>query len=468
MQTIRLDTIHGAAYNPRFLSGDAFAMLKESITELGIIKPIIVRKENNTIVAGHQRTLAMKALGYTECPAYVIKGVSTTDEVRFNQIHNSAEKEIDERQPEVSITATLAVGQFQRVANKDIQIVDNGGCNTLKNQLSRMYLCYGEFGCPICSPDGRVVVSSIYAFAVKRAGGDMDVLCLPFDKAEKAVKYLSKQYGVFDYSMLKKTTWHQRFAQKKRLRNDENSVRNQRSYLYEKVVLPYLRGLHTKDVRILDFGAGQYDYAKMLKRQGWDIVAIDPYHQRMGSQDIDVDGNRAGFIRIAQDIQKNGLYDIVICDSVLNSVDSIEAQSAVVTSVHSLCKVGGRVFISGRSRRLEDKRDGSSIVASKASYIHFYDKNGFTALYRSGAWQYQKFDTDEEINGFASFFGSRNKIHFNSQAWEIEAIKDAHLDTEQAVAGLRFEWNLPLPGNKRYGLADIIENAYRNAISDNS
>ena len=63
MQTISLADIKGAEYNPRFLSEEKFQKLRASIRELGIIKPLLVRIENKTTIAGHQRTKAMRAEG---------------------------------------------------------------------------------------------------------------------------------------------------------------------------------------------------------------------------------------------------------------------------------------------------------------------------------------------------------------------------------------------------------------------
>ena len=70
-----ITNIKPAKYNPRYLSPEAFEMLKESLSTLGVLKPIIVR-DDNTIIAGHQRTKAMLAIGITECPAYVIDDIS--------------------------------------------------------------------------------------------------------------------------------------------------------------------------------------------------------------------------------------------------------------------------------------------------------------------------------------------------------------------------------------------------------
>lgn len=63
IRKIKINDIKPADYNPRILTQNAFENLQNSIKKLGVLKPIIVHAENNTIVAGHQRTRAMKSQG---------------------------------------------------------------------------------------------------------------------------------------------------------------------------------------------------------------------------------------------------------------------------------------------------------------------------------------------------------------------------------------------------------------------
>ena len=461
MQMIRIADVRGAEYNPRFLSDDSFNALRQSIRELGIIKPILVRKENRTIIAGHQRTKAMTAEGITETPAYVLQNLNYADEVRFNQLHNACEVEVSPKAPKMRLRGAFSPGKYKRVKCADIVIEARGDINALCNTLAKLLIKYGDFGCPICTPDGVVHISAAYAWAAKVTGHDIDTLCLPYDKMILAERYLSRQYGVFSYDMLEKKTYHQRYAQKERLRDGRKGVANSnRSFLYEKFVLPYLQG-QPKDIRILDFGAGQKDYATRLKKQGFNITAIEPYYQRPGTNEIDADGNAADFKRVAASLEKEGLYDVVICDSVLNSVDSKEAEQAVILSVIGLCKRGGQVFISGRSKEKDTARCATKIVGAKDSYIRFYDKDNFSGIFRNGEWFYQKFHTKSDLQDIAQKIGPGAKIYYNSQAFEICGKREAIIAEEEIIKGLRFEWNLPLPNGKRYGLADTIEQSYR-------
>ena len=465
MQIVKIKGLKGAQYNPRHISEESFQMLLKSIEELGIIKPVIVRAENSTLIAGHRRTEAMKVKGYEETPAYVLKNLNYADEVRFNQMHNACEIEVSPLAPSVRINGELKIGEFQRIKNSQIEVLGFGKMSNWCNVLSKLIQKYGEFGCPICTPDGTVRISAAYAYAAKVAGADIDLLCLPDDKAARAVYYLSQKYGEFCYDHLEKKTHHQRFAQKKRLRDGRKGEANSnKSFLYEKYILPYLAD-KPKTLRILDFGAGQKDYAKKLTKLGFKVMSVDPYHMKKGSTDIDIQANAQDFRAIAADIEKNGLYDVVICDSVLNSVDSMEAEKSVVHTVYGLCRMGGQIFISGRNFEAEEKRARTKIIKTEDSLIRFYDENHFSGIFRNGEWFYQKYHTKQDIHNIASLMSSSFEVHFNSQAFEICALKNRVAPLEDVIAGLRFEWNLPLPGGFRYGLSNVIEKSYRYACN---
>lgn len=169
-------------------------------------------------MAGHQRTKTMKLLGYTHVPAFILDGVNSTDEVRFNQLHNYAECELSEIQPEINVSLPKGTEGFYTVSNKDISILSKGGNNSRVVDLTKMILRYGQFANAVCDHTGKVIISTVYAKTVKLLGMDLLVYVLPEGKEEIALKYFSKEYGVFEYSHLERKTYIQSFAQKARLR----------------------------------------------------------------------------------------------------------------------------------------------------------------------------------------------------------------------------------------------------------
>lgn len=461
METIELDKITPADYNPRTLKDDAFLLLKHSIQELGVVKPIIVNKNNGIIIAGHQRTKAMKDLGITHCPAFILN-IEKEDEVRFNQLHNRCEYEISDKAPKVKI-ATKVVAGFQRIQPKDIQIISNGTLGAINNELCRLVAKYGDFGCPIVDMQGNVFVSSAYARASKLCNRPLWVYGA--ENVDKIIDYMSKTYGEFSYDNLPRTTWQQSYAQMKRLRK---GVRANKSTLYNTLVLPYLA--ENKSLSVLDFGAGQKDYAKMLKNNNYNIKAVDPYHRKGTSNSIDVLNNKLDYLSICDHIVKKGLFDVVVCDSVLNSVDSIEAENNVVNTCRALCKPNGIIFISGRCFEFASyQTNRAQAVSTQPSEMRFFDKDNFSAQQRQGEWFYQKFHDEKQRKALLNIIG-KGKIQVLSSkrsSFQIMAYNTNQISVKDALKALMAEFNMPLPNGRSYGLQEKIKEAYLYAISNN-
>ena len=461
MKYIDISILNPAEYNPRLLTDEAQYNLKGSITELGIIKPIIIRKSDNRIMAGHQRTKTMKLLGYTQGPAFVLEEVNSTDEVRFNQLHNYAECEVSEIQPNIRVSLTEGTEGFYTVPNKDISLLTKGGNNSRVVDLTKMILRYGQFANAVCDHTGKVLISTIYAKTVKLLGMDLLVYVLPKGKEETALKYFSKEYGVFEYSHLERKTYMQSFAQKARLRQ-KNGIPSGRSHstLYETQVIPYI----TKEMHILDFGAGQKDYATMLKNKGYRIDAIEFFHRKDGADVIDEREIRQDCNSICKTLSEYGLYDVVVCDSVLNSVNSIEDEKNVLLSLSALCKPGGIIFWSGIPLLFAQKSSERKETHDHRSKAIFLDENNFTANFRFGEWYFQHYHSTADIirlntayigNDFG-VFDKGMKIspdrELRCSSFQVASVNGRSTSKEEYIQALQYEFTLPLPNGRRWNL----------------
>ena len=58
--------------NPRRISDEELESLTRSIREFGLIDPIIARREDNTVIGGHQRLLAARKLGIKQVPLVLV------------------------------------------------------------------------------------------------------------------------------------------------------------------------------------------------------------------------------------------------------------------------------------------------------------------------------------------------------------------------------------------------------------
>lgn len=466
IEYINIDQLNPAEYNPRILTDEAQESLKKSITELGIIKPIIIRRSDYRIMAGHQRTKTMKLLGYTNVPAFVLDKVNSTDEVRFNQLHNYAECEVSDVQPDIHVVFPKGTEGFYVVPNKDISMVSKGENSSYVVDLTKMILKYGQFANSVCDYSGKVLISSVYAKTVKLLGMDLLVYVLPKGKEDIAVSYFSKDYGVFEYSHLERKTYIQSFAQKVRLR-EKNGVLAGRchSTLYENLVIPYIK----KDMRVLDFGAGQKDYAKMLKKKGYRIDAIEFFHRKDREDVIDEKEIRQDCADICRTLSEYGLYDVVVCDSVLNSVNSLEDEKNVLLSISALCKQGGKIFWSGIpllfARKTSDRKQ-SRDYRSKSVFL---DANNFTANFRFGEWYFQHYHSTEDVIRLnREYIGEDFSLYdkaipvteeheLRGSSFQVSSVNDRKAAKEEYVKALVYEFALPLPNGRRWDLdKDII------------
>lgn len=474
IEYIEISKLNPADYNPRYLSPEALTELQESIRYLGIIKPIILRSEDNKILAGHQRSKASAAMGQTHIPGFILTGVNTSDEVRFNQLHNFCECEIDDRSPVIKINTDLH-GDFQVIKNSDIEIVDPGEKNHFVNELSKMILRYGQFANAICDMDGNVFVSAVYAKAVKLLGLDLLVCPIKDEKVKLAKYYFSREYGQFEYTHIEKKTYIQSLAQKYRLRTNSQGEESNKTHstLYERLVIPHI----TKSMSILDFGAGQKDYAKMLDAKGYNIHPIEFFHRKPGKDSIWIDQIRRDFRRIKNHLETKGQYDVVICDSVLNSVNSLDDEKAVLICLSALCKPGGLIFYSGIPLQFKTKTTDRKNSADHRGTGLFVDKNGFTGTYRYGEWYFQKYHTMEDVERLNNLYiGNRFEVfdgglpvskQLQKSSFQVRATNEKPCSSEEILWALNHEFSLPLPGGNNWDLNNDILQAYEKSLNLN-
>ena len=76
IESIKINKLKPATYNPRQISTKDFKSLKESITKFGLVDPIIVNEyfvENYyVVIGGHQRLKICKELGYDDIACIVL------------------------------------------------------------------------------------------------------------------------------------------------------------------------------------------------------------------------------------------------------------------------------------------------------------------------------------------------------------------------------------------------------------
>ena len=85
--TIPISKLNPAEYNPRVITKDEFSGLKTSLKTFGQQENLIVNKDM-TLISGHQRLEAMKALGWEEAVCNVVD-LDKHEEKKLNVLMNS-------------------------------------------------------------------------------------------------------------------------------------------------------------------------------------------------------------------------------------------------------------------------------------------------------------------------------------------------------------------------------------------
>ena len=65
---IPIDELRPDPANPRRISEAQLEALTRSLKEYGFVQPVLARREDKTVIGGHQRLTAVRRLGYKTVP----------------------------------------------------------------------------------------------------------------------------------------------------------------------------------------------------------------------------------------------------------------------------------------------------------------------------------------------------------------------------------------------------------------
>lgn len=455
-----ISNLRGAEYNPRFIGEADLVALAKSISELGLVKPLIVR--GDLLVAGHQRTKALRRLGVNTAAVFRLDRETTVyDEVRFNQLHNGTD--LDCGDENAYIEGGFTTPGWHIVPPERVHCNFRGQLAAVRAEIASMVQKYGPWGGVVASMDGKIIHVAQYAIACRLTGQPLTVHVLPDDKLALARDLLNRVYGVFSYDHLQRATYIQTLAQMNRLRDGPSGKQNN-STLYETMAAPYAK-THPK-LRWIDFGAGHGDYAAAMRGRGVDLHDVELF-RRDRQLGLDERAVMRMISKMCSDLTEHGPYDATVLDSVMNSVDCLEAEAAVLTICNMLTKKGGTYFVSGRPLEVVAERSKSTRKAAEQRGIEFLDHNGFTALMRSGKWFYQKYHSKEQIPGLLYRFGFQVEKHkHGGSSWQVQARKIRDLPAEDIRKAIDYEFNLPFGPDKTINRHHDVRAAYEAAYKE--
>ena len=435
-----IEQLTPASYNPREISQEGFKKLQESVRKFGVVKPVIINGADGTLTAGHQRTKALKALGITNVPAIRLRDISKHDEINFNLQHNRIEE--NKSVVYVQNAKGLPFG-FSVVAYKDFTVphTDNAA---IVQTIAKMIAKYGDWGSVVIDENGLVIENAEYAVAAKANQRQLLVYKMENSLIPEFKLYMRNDYGEYKYEKLGIKPYNQTHCQMHRL----TAGRLNSSSTYEKLVLPNLE----KDKRLVDFGAGEQAYCKLLQKRGYKAFAYEPHPRIEGKIAFDIPLVVKMIRGLFKDIKQNGLYDYVVLDSVINSITTIEFQHLVMLTCNALCAKNGTFFIGTRAMEKIDKQESVKIATSTHRYVEYFDKNLFTATFRMGVWTLQKMHTKESfLEMLNTYFDevSITKKHGSSMHHAV-CRKPKEFGIEEYRKALDIEFNMEYPNGYRH------------------
>lgn len=423
-----------AVYNPRHLSDEAAGRLEESISRFGIQKPVIVNG-SGTLVAGHQRVKTLRNLGWDTVPAVVLdRAVPLTDEICFNLLHNSIETDKCEAAIPPSPTG------WQWIEAKDLVCGHNDNAAVVK-EICRLLARYGTWGSIVADVEGRVLANADYALACKILGLPVLAAVLEAKVAEELVRWLRGDYGVYSYGALGIKNYNQMLCQPHRKATALAPT-------YAKLVIPNLQ----PGERIVDFGSGVGREIIKLQQAGREAYCYEPNLRAAGTHRLDIPGVVRQVARLESTLRQKGQFDVVVLDSVINSVTTMEFANHVLTCCNALCADDGRFYMATRSREGVEAGGRTKWSASDGRLIEFLDPEGFSAVHRSGAWTIQLFMGKAELHALLGrYFEDVVSATSNSGYHRCVCRRPRPLDPAQLRASLEAEFNMVYPEGFQHG-----------------
>ncbi|MHB1051349.1 MAG: ParB N-terminal domain-containing protein [Bacteroidota bacterium] len=472
---VPIKTIKGAEYNPRSFDKKRFALIKESLKNLGWLIPAYVC--DGVLLSGHQRTKAWQDLGYKEIPVVEVEGLSLETMRGLNILFNLATNDfrradlgsqIESTSPKITVKnidpypcMNFKIRGVEGMMMKyGISYAAADGWQYTKSMLTK-----GVVIPLVVSADGKLANGSKRLFALAKAGVE-DVPVVFSDLPANYIEHFLNKISM-DFDLKKTYSTQMRYGSFRRLRLKRESLGHGfsawiRMQEYQKTehfnhTLPE----NIEKIRrrfgntIVDFGAGHLHETRMLQSVGLNVIPFEPYH--VTNQDKpDLAASRKLTEQFLKAVASKITIDSIIISSVFNSVPFKEDRDKILR----ICAVlSDRVFICTRADRDPQFLNATGRTHfSEGNFGHVnmlanFENNTILGEIISGAPKAQKFYTLSELKDqvfkfyhHVSGFDTGSNVYVHGSVPKVP-------DKKLLRVAIDFEFNLPYPNNETLGMA---------------
>lgn len=469
---INVEDIKFTEDNARKISDESLDDLKHSVETLGIIRPLIIN-DKYELMSGNQRTKTLRRIGFEKVPVVIVDRISKNDYIGFTLLVNSIEHNMSK--VIINDVENIDYNVFTEVETNKIKTSEFRN-PAVRRDIAYSIVKHGQWGNVIINDDGKVIFNSDYASAMETIGYPVMVYKVTNEQEKFIMDYFFRDYGKYSYDHLELPSYPQTYVQPSRVISGDGMGNGMRSLLYDEIARETFE--NGKDLKYADFGSGKKAVPTYKKSQGFNLYMYEPFHKVVAKTkkettyfDIDI---IAGEIKeLEETIREDGLFDVVMCEAVLNSTVSKKLELYVIATCNSLLKHDGILYISSRSlyRLMQmsstNERCKTSIDNSKRTFE--LDENGMYLSYRKGHYTAQKYHDEKALKEtLLQFFEEvEQKKAKDTSATGIfyECKKPKSIDEKFLLETLNTEFNMEYPNgykhNQHEGLVDEIMKAHK-------
>lgn len=496
-----IDTIEGAAYNPRKTSDERLQEVYNSLSYLGFILPLHATPERR-LLSGHQRTRVAREMGYTQVPI-VVNHVEEKMQKGINVFFNRATNDLDLSKTNAKTAFQEFLDQKQATITEAVTKVEPDTFPCLNRRRAET----SEFAdtAPTVAPSaisnvyqlvrrginipvvvcGSEIINGLARYWTYRQQGYRTFDVVEVSPEQKDYVYLVLNLLSMDFDFQKEFADELRTHAYRR-HGPEAAVRGMsRTYSYfvygkatavgtsafthEKNEAERAKFLPHKSPKarsafravyghtMVDFGAGTYKDAKVMQAAGFDMMPFEPYCFPPGEHkqpNPDYSRERASiFLDWLVDHRERGV-DSVITSYMLNSIPHHKDRMACLTIMAALCRLKTNVFV-GTQHVMTRRRGAASNMMSMGM------EPNMTLTGDVGAYKSQKFFYEDELEAMLKVFW-REVSHPREQGSTLysRCSMPKRLTPRLLSDALEIEFDLPYKDGSRMNRVDEAKKAF--------